>query len=195
MPKIISLSSLSRSKFDKIKKDFNCSHKELETHIKQYAYSHQKEGLFQTYFFTQDDKYLGYVSVAISSIDREKIQKDEIAIPTSINYEIPALKITRLCIFDEYLKQNVGTVLISFIEILAVTLQSTIGCRAVIVDSKEEAVDFYKKFDFVEIAPQDDDDTVFMVYDLLKPKDLLELVPDMIEFCEYYGQEDLIKIL
>lgn len=122
MANIISLSSLSRSEFDKIKKNFHCSHKQLEEHIKQYAFTHQKEGLFQTYFYVEDGKYLGYVSLAIASIDREKFD-NELDIPSSMKYAIPALKITRLCVFDEYIKQGVGTILIYFVKVLATTLQ------------------------------------------------------------------------
>lgn len=103
MPKIISLASISRSRFDKIKKSFQCSHDELDKHIKQFAYSHQKEGLYNTYFYVDGDNYLGYVSVSIASIDREKTD-DKVSVPSSIKYEIPALKITRLSIFEGFQK-------------------------------------------------------------------------------------------
>ncbi len=197
MAKIVSLSSLSRSKFDKIKKDFKCSHKELEEHIKQYAYSHQKEGLFQTYLYVDDDNnYAGYVSVSIASIDKDQAN-NKINIPSSINYEITSLKITRLCAFDSYLKKGIGRSLLGFVNILATTLQKTVGCRAVIVDSKIEAVDFYDKFNFIQIATQEDDvnRTAFMVYDLIKPNELQYILPSMIDFCEIYEQKHLISLL
>ena len=61
MPSIISLSDITRSKFDRLKKSFSCQNKELEQHIKQYAFNHQKEGLFQTYFYVDNaDSFLGY---------------------------------------------------------------------------------------------------------------------------------------
>ena len=162
MSKIVSLSSIPRSKFAKIKKQFKCSYNELENHIKQYAYSHQKEGLFQTYFYVDDnDNYVGYISIAISSIDKDKAN-NKIDIPSSINYEISSLKITRLCIFDSYLKKGIGRILLGFVNILAITLQKTIGCRAIIVDSKIEAIGFYAKFKFIEIAIQEGN-TAFMV--------------------------------
>ncbi|KIM13422.1 MAG: hypothetical protein KU38_01905 [Sulfurovum sp. FS08-3] len=195
MPKIISLSSIKRSRYDKIKKDFRCSTKELEEYIKQYAFSHQKDGLYQTYFYLDDEEnYLGYISVAISSIDREKIDS-EIDIPTSIKYEIPALKITRLCTFDNHCKKGVGTKLVIFCEILALALQKKVGCRAIIVDSKKDAVGFYTQCDFTEIAQEDDDNTIFMVYDLLKKNELNDELDDIITFCKMYGQNDLIEIL
>jgi len=78
---------------------------------------------------------------------------------------------------------------------LALTLQKKVGCRAIIVDSKKDAVGFYKQFDFIEIAQEDDDNTIFMVYDLLKPSELNDELDDIITFCKTYGQSDLIEIL
>ncbi len=194
MAKIISLSSIARSRYDKIKKEFKCSQKELEEHIKQYAFSHQKEGLYQTYFYLDDEEdYLGYISVAISSIDREKIG-NEVDIPVSINYEIPALKITRLCTFDNHYKKGVGRTLLMFCEILALVVQKKIGCRAIIVDSKKDAVGFYKQCDFIEIAQEDGGNTIFMVYDLLKLSEFNDELDDIIAFCETYELSDLIAI-
>ena len=197
MAKIINLSSISRSKFDKIKKQFKSSYKELEEHIKQYAYSHQKEGLFQTYLYIDDNSnYAGYISFAITSVDKSKAN-NKINIPSSINYEVTSLKITRLCVFDDYLKNGIGKSLLGFANILATVLQKTVGCRAMIVDSKLEAIGFYNKFRFIEIARQenDSDDTVFMVYDLIKPNELEYILSSMIDFCEEYKQEHLIPLL
>ncbi|MEA2050464.1 MAG: GNAT family N-acetyltransferase [Campylobacterota bacterium] len=196
MAKIVSLSSIPRSQFDKIKKQFKCSYKELEEHIKQYAYSHQKEGLFQTYLYIDDNNYAGYISFAITSIDKSKAN-NKINIPPSINYEVSSLKITRLCIFDGYLNNGIGKSLLGFANILAVTLQKTVGCRAIIVDSKIEAIGFYDSFGFIQIAMQDDDttQTAFMVYDLFKPSELENDVLLMIEFCEEYEQGHLIPLL
>lgn len=197
MAKIVSLSSIPRSQFDKVKKQFQCSYKELEEHIKQYAYSHQKEGLFQTYLYIDDNNnYAGYISFAITSIDKS-IANNKINMPLSINYEVSSLKITRLCVFDDYLRNGIGKSLLGFANILAVTLQKTVGCRAIIVDSKIEAIGFYDSFGFIQIAMHDDDiiQTAFMVNDLFKPSELENDVLFMVEFCEEYGLEHLIPLL
>lgn len=195
MPKIVSLSTIPRSQFDKLKKSFSCKNEQLEQHIKQYAFSHQKEGLFQTYFFVDDENtYLGYISVAIATIERKEID-EEIGIPASIQYSIPALKVTRLCTFDGNCRQGIGKALMAYANILAVIQQSKMGCRAIIVDSKTEAIDFYKALGFVEIDKEENSDTMFMVNDILKPSELKDLIPQMIEFCEMYQQNELIDIL
>jgi GNAT superfamily N-acetyltransferase len=195
MPSIVSLSDISRSQFDKIKQTFRCQNKELEKHIKQYAYNHQKEGLFQTYFYVDDnDNYLGYISVAVATIERTKIE-EELNISSSIKYSIPAIKITRLCVFDGFCSNGVGTILMTFVNILAIVQQKKIGCRALIVDSKPEAIEFYKRFNFVDINTEANSNTVFMVYDIPKPSEVGDIIDNMIEFCNVFNQSDLVEVL
>ena len=195
MPSIISLSDIARSKFDRLKKNFSCQNEELEKHIKQYAFNHQKEGLFQTYFYVDNnDNFLGYISVAVATIERTKIE-DELDISSSIKYSIPAIKITRLCVFDDFCSKGVGTLLMTFANILAIVQQKKIGCRALIVDSKPEAIEFYKRFNFVKINKEVNSDTMFMVCDVTKPNEVENIVEDMIEFCKVFKQDDLVEIL
>jgi len=195
MPSIISLNDISRSKFDKLKKNFSCENAELEKHIKQYAFNHQKEGLFQTYFYVDDnDNFLGYISVSIATIERTTIE-DEVNISLSMKYSIPAVKITRLCIFDNFCNKGIGTILMTFANILAIVQQKKIGCRALIVDSKFKAIEFYKRFGFIEIDKEENSDTIFMVFDIAKPSEVKELKDEMISFCEIFKQDDLIEIL
>ncbi len=195
MPSIISLADISRSKFDRLKKNFSCENADLEKHIKQYAFNHQKEGLFQTYFYVDDnDNFLGYISVSVATIERATIE-DELDISSSIKYSIPAVKITRLCVFNNFCNKGVGTVLMTFANILAVVQQKKIGCRALIVDSKPEAVEFYKHFGFIEIDKEENSDTMFMVFDIPKPSEINKIVDDMVDFCKIFKQDDLIGIL
>lgn len=195
MPSIISLSDIPRSTFDRLKKEFQCSNEHLQEHITRYAYSHQKNGLFQSYFYVDSkENYLAYISLATATIQREQI-KGEIDIPESMKYSIPAIKITRLCTFDENCGKGVGGNLIYFTNILAVIQQKVAGCRAIIVDSKSDAVEFYKKFNFKIINQEDDSDTITMVYDLFEPSKLSEYIEEMITFCEFHNQNRLIEIL
>jgi len=195
MPSIINLSDITRSEFDRVKKSFSCDNEELEKHIKQYAFNHQKEGLFQTYFYVDDsENFLGYISVAVATIERTKIE-DGLDISSSIKYSIPAIKITRLCVFDDFCSRGVGTLLMTFANILAVAQQKKIGCRALIVDSKPEAIEFYKRFNFIEINKEENSETMFMVCDIARPSDVKNIVDDMIEFCKVFKQDDLVEIL
>ncbi|MBA3025723.1 MAG: GNAT family N-acetyltransferase [Sulfurimonas sp.] len=195
MPKIVSLSTISKTAYDRLKKSFSCTNEHLKKYIKQFAFSHQQQGLFKTYFFVDDsDRYIGYVSVSVATLERTKIE-DEIDISPSMKYSIPALKITRLCTFDGNCGSGIGSTLVTFVNLLAIIQQSTTGCRALIVDSKPEAVEFYKKLDFVKVAKEDDSDTILMIYDILQPSELKILIPSMIDFCKLYQQDEFIEIL
>ena len=83
----------------------------------------------------------------------------------------------------------------TFANILAIVQQKKIGCRALIVDSKTEAIEFYKRFNFIEINKEENSETMFMVCDIAKPKEVKNIVDDMIEFCEVFKQDDLVEIL
>lgn len=195
MPSIICLSDISRSKFDRLKKKFQCSNEQLQEHITKYAYSHQKNGLFQTYLYSDDeDNYLAYISVATATIQREQIT-DEIDVSESMKYSIPAIKITRLCTFDKHCGKGVGTSLMYFANILAVIQQKVAGCRGIIVDSKPEAVEFYEKFNFKIINLEDTNNTITMVYDVFEPNKLSEHIKEMVAFCEFHNQSKLIELL
>jgi len=195
MPSIISLNDISRSKFNRLKKNFSCKNKELEKHVKQYAFNHQKEGLFQTYFYVDDNEnFLGYISVSIATIERSTIE-DKLDISSSMKYSIPAIKITRLCVFDNFCNNGIGTILMTFANILAIVQQKKIGCRALIVDSKSEAIEFYKRFGFIEINNEENSDTMFMVLDITRPSEVKKLTNEMILFCEIFKQNELIEVL
>ena len=130
---------------------------------------------------------MGYISVSIATIERTKIE-DEINISS-------AIKITRLCVFDDFCNNGVGSILMAFANILAIVQQKKIGCRALIVDSKTEAIEFYKRFGFIEIDKEENSDTMFMVFDIAKPSEIKEVLHEMISFCKVFKQEDLIEIL
>jgi len=83
----------------------------------------------------------------------------------------------------------------TFANILAVVQQKKIGCRALIVDSKFEAIEFYKRFGFIEIDKEENSDIVFMVFDIAKPSEVKEITSEMISFCEVFKQDDLIEVL
>lgn len=88
-----------------------------------------------------------------------------------MKYPIPTLKITRLAICDEFQGKNFGKILIAFAEIKAFIQQESTGCKAIVVDSKNSAINFYEKTNFISIENYSDDyNTTFMIkkYLLLK---------------------------
>ncbi len=116
-------------------------------------------------------------------------------------YDIPALKITRLCVSDNFKREKIGTLLIEFAKIVAYEQQIKIGCRALLVDSKPEAIEFYKSLGF-EILSEMEDDTTSMFLDIpsLRSKDVKnetekeELVKNFILFCEAFNLPEFLSV-
>ena len=46
-----------------------------------------------------------------------------------------------------------------------------------------------------EVDPTEDNETIFMVNDILKPSELENSIQDMVTFCKLYDQKDLIELL
>ncbi len=195
MPQIIGLGEFSNSQFKKAVKLFECSQDgALLDYLHKNAHSHHKQGFFQTYFYRDEGKYKAYISLASAQITGEEIAlREKLDIGEAMPYPIPALKITRLCISDEFQRQNIGSILIEFAKIAAYEQQSKIGCRALLVDSKPGAIKFYDNTNFTVLSEMDKD-TTFMFMDIpsLRSKEVKddptkkELVNDFIVFCEIF---------
>ncbi len=127
-------------------KNFDCGNKILNEFIKKYAYQNQNRYLIGiTYVIHINNQIIGYITLNASSLKKTylKIKKP---------YEdIPVLRIGRLAVDKSYQKKGIGKKLLKFAIKKAIELKENYGCVGIIVDAKEEAVNFYKKFGFIEI--------------------------------------------
>jgi hypothetical protein len=118
--------------------------------------------------------------------------KNYLDLPLGLNYPIPALKITRLLTSDQYTNLGIGSELLRFARIVGFVLSVQIGCKAIVVDAKNDAVDFYKSNGY-EILNREDDsrDTLFMIRKietLHEYNEYLEtILEQFIEFCDDYS--------
>lgn len=156
---IVDLNSFSRSSFKSVVSNFSCfEHPELISYLKQFAYTHHQDGLFQTYLLQENNEYKAYISFVMTEIteDNDSV-RSQLNVSITNHYPIPALKITRLCVSDNFLKQGIGTILLEFAKILAYDQQIKVGCRAILVDSKISAIGFYKYCGYIELEDIDID--------------------------------------
>lgn len=132
-------------------------------YLTQFSYKHSIDGLYKTYLFlTSDGKAAAYISFSIATIDGNDA-KNYLEVPLGLNYPIPALKITRLLTSDEYIKLGIATELLELSVILSFVLSNQIGCKAIVVDAKSEAVSFYKDNGYVILNNEDGNvDTSFL---------------------------------
>lgn len=195
MPKIVEISSYfsSKTNFKKSVSNVKCnSHQVLVDYLTQFAYKHSLDGLYKTYLFlTSDEKAAAYISFSITTIDGNDA-KSYLDVPLGLNYPIPALKITRLLTSDEFTKLGIATELLTFAEVLGFILSCQTGCKAIVVDAKNEAVEFYKNNGYDILDSEDDSpDTLFMIQKVETIKEYIEnksnMIDEFIDFCDDYS--------
>ena len=200
MSKIVEISSHfpSKSNFKKSVSNVHCrQHQVLVDYLTQFAYKHSFDGLYKTYtFLTAKEIVASYISFSITTIEGNDA-KSYLDVPIGLNYPIPALKITRLLTSDEYTKLGIASRLLVFADILGFILSTQIGCKAIVVDAKNEAIDFYKLNGYDILNTEDDSvETLLMIkkVDTLQnyADDLDIVLNQFIDFCEDYSL-DLFK--
>ncbi|MDD3770369.1 MAG: GNAT family N-acetyltransferase [Sulfuricurvum sp.] len=202
MPSIVGLGDFSNSDFKKVIKQFECSDDlKLFEYLKNNALTHHKQGLFQTYLFQDNEDYKGYISLASAQIAVDDTElRTILGVSNGVPYPISALKITRLCISDQFKRQQIGSLLVMFAEIAAYEQQNKIGCRALLVDAKEKAIGFYESLGFNVLGDMEDG-ICLMFKDIpsLRSKDIdhkveqKEMVNEFIDFCEAFNLPHFAK--
>ena len=133
------------SKFHK-REEFDCGNELLNNFLKKYAYQNQNRYLIGvTYVVHIDNKIIGYITLSASSLKKVTLNKNK---PYD---DIPVLRIGRIAVDKNYQNKGIGKRLLKFGINKALELKENFGCVGVVVDAKEEAVNFYKKFGFIEI--------------------------------------------
>ena len=195
MPKIVEISSYfpSKTNFKKSVSNVKCNaHQVLVDYLTQFAYKHSLDGLYKTYLFlTSDEKAAAYISFSITTIDGNDA-KSYLDVPLGLNYPIPALKITRLLTSDEFTRLGIATELLIFAKVLGFILSCQTGCKAIVVDAKNEAVEFYRNNGYDILDNEDDSpDTLFMIQKVETIKEHIEnrsdMIDDFFEFCDDYS--------
>lgn len=195
MSKIVEISSYfpSKTNFKKSVSNLKCdNHQILVDYLTQFAYKHSLDGLYKTYLFlTSDEIAAAYISFSIATIDGNDA-KSYLDVPLGLNYPIPALKITRLLTSDEYQKKGIAARFLFFADVLGFILSCQTGCKAIVVDAKNEAVDFYKNNGYDILDSEDDSpDTLLMIRKIKTIKEYIEnksdMIDEFIEFCNDYS--------
>lgn len=192
--KITQISNYTKGEFKKLIKDINISTEPLKKYLNTMAYKHTTDGCFITYLLEdiETNKIIGYISFSNTVIESDcQEAKELLNVSSSMKYPIPTLKITRLAICDEFQGKSFGKILIAFAEIKAFIQQESTGCKAIVVDSKNSAINFYEKTNFIPIENySDDDNTTFMIKKIPTVKELKssrfleETIANYIAICE-----------
>jgi GNAT superfamily N-acetyltransferase len=122
------------------RKTFKSGQADLDTFFRLYAGQNQfRHHIGVTYIATDEDLIFGYITVAMGVLEAEH--------PHEINafsgpYPLPGLRLGRMAIDNRYQGHGVGRQLLRYALRLALEQKDRVGCVAVVVDAKPEAVGF-----------------------------------------------------
>ncbi len=155
--------------------NFRSYERELVNFLIEDALDNQQKKISTTYlwFYKPNKELVGYLTVLADAINLEGELKEYFRQAGIFYRSLPALKIGRLCVSDDYLGRGIGTLMIEFIIILAEKIGKDVGLRFITTDAKRnqdpkrESTHFYKKFGF-EILKQREKGALPMFKDLIK---------------------------
>ena len=132
---------------------FDCGVPALNNYLKKFALQNQQSQSARTYVATRGERVVGYYTLAAASARREetpaRVAKGLAAHP------IPVILLARLAVDAGEKGAGLGAGLLKDALLRAVAAADIVGCRAVMVHAKDEALKaFYQRFGF-EPSPTD----------------------------------------
>jgi ribosomal protein S18 acetylase RimI-like enzyme len=146
---------LIRKNDTKIISDFSTYEKDLKDFLVENSIRDQEQFISKTYLLFYNNNLVGYITLLNDSL-RVKGPLRTIFLEKNILYKtLPALKIGRLAIDNNYLRQGFGRILLEIAYNSANKICTDIsGCRFLTLDakrnkdSKKDSIHFYKQFNF-----------------------------------------------
>lgn len=147
---------------------FFCADADLGDFLKNDAKSYQEKMLGRTYLCTYENKLVGFMTLCMDVIKADVMQKGDKIEDVEIK-SYPALKIARLGVKKSFERRGIGTYLVDLSIGKARELSMAVGCRLIIVDSKPNAISFYKKLEFKLMEKPQKRKHPLMYLDLYEP--------------------------
>ncbi|CAA6819459.1 MAG: Acetyltransferase (GNAT) domain-containing protein [uncultured Thiotrichaceae bacterium] len=129
---------------------FRSGNIELDRFFQRFAGQNQfRHHIGVSYVAIMDEGVVGYVTLSSGEIAVEDLTKTlKKRLP---NYPLPILRMARLAIDERYQGLGLGKQLLKTVFHIALQMRDQSGCVGVVVDAKVEAVEFYKRYGFVEL--------------------------------------------
>ena len=132
---------------------FACGHDGLDDYLKRYASQTLRNHLARVYVAEDGDgKVLGYYTLSAASLGHDELP--ELLAQRLPRYPVPAVLIGRMA-SDRQARASglrIGSRLLIHALKQALRAADMIGVQCVIVDSKPEAVAFYRRFGFIPLT-------------------------------------------
>ena len=132
---------------------FDCEVPALNTYLKRFALQNHRSQSARTYVATRGECVVGYYTLAAASARREET-------PTRVAkglaaHPVPVILLARLAVDSGEKGKGLGSGLLKDALLRAAQAADIVGCRAVMVNAKDEGVKaFYQHFGF-EPSPSD----------------------------------------
>ena len=129
---------------------FCCGDAQLDHFFQVFAGQNQfKHHVGVTYIAVEDEVLLGFVTVSIGSLEHEDLPNaHRKRLP---RYPLPILRLARLGVSIDAQGRGIGARLLREMFIIAQDLKTKVGCVAVIVDAKADAVGLYERYGFTPL--------------------------------------------
>jgi ribosomal protein S18 acetylase RimI-like enzyme len=136
----------------------------LKTFVQRHAQAYERQSLARTYGAfdrNNNDKLIGYVTlvcgeVVIQEGDEALVAEDGMQY---LYRQYPAIKIARLAVDRRFRSLGIGEALVNLaLGIAQQLICPNVGCRFVMVDSKQQSVGFYDRRGFTMLDTQENRD-------------------------------------
>jgi GNAT superfamily N-acetyltransferase len=128
---------------------FDCGHQVLNDFFKLYAFKNDRLSIGKTFVAVrQDAAVAGYMTLASAQIEAETLpQSMRLILP---RYPVQAFRIAKLAVDVRFQGQGVGAWLLKSAFEKALSVSTSVGLYAIIVDAiNEKAMSFYVKYGFI----------------------------------------------
>lgn len=125
---------------------FSCGVKALDDYLVHYALQNDKKRIATAYAMLDGKHVIGYYTLSNASVTLADLPE---AIAKKLPaYPVPAIRIGRFAIAQNFHRQGIGERLLTDALIRIVEASKISASFAVIVDAKEQSIEFYKKYGF-----------------------------------------------
>ena len=137
----------------KVRRRAKIHSKEIDTFLKTEALQEQELGLNTTFLFVDEDenRIAAFVSLCNDSIVLDPEERDDAGFPYTT---VPAVKIARLAVSQNYKHRGLGTQLIQFSAFVAQQVKSFSGISYLALDCYGHRASFYEQARFARNAIQ-----------------------------------------
>lgn len=141
---------------------FDCGTRPLDDYLRKHALQNHQNRSARTYVSLLNDRVVGYYSLCAGSVRRDDVTQR--VAKGLANHPIPIILLARLAVHQDEKGKGLGAALLKDALLRSLQAADILGCRAVLVQAKDQgAQSFYRKYGF-ESSPIDE----FHLYLLMK---------------------------